>query len=101
LRRPKSKQGIVVRARRTVLGRKAVLAARPTDQPMTPAPRGGLRPSVACRDRERRRLALRELSGFRAAYRGALALWIAGEREAAVFPPGTYKLRLLGALVAA
>lgn len=88
------------RARRTldrtrVLGRKAVLRAKPTDRPDTVAPRGGLRPLLACHRRERRDTELRAVLGFREAYRAARKRWCAGFRDA-IFPPGTSRMRRFG-----
>lgn len=78
-----------------VLGRKAVLRARHTDSPSTVEPRGGLRPNVACKDRERRIAALQALRAFRDAYRDAFARWVM-RAKGVVFPEGTYRLRLFG-----
>lgn len=74
-----------------VLGRKAVLRAKHTDQPRSPAPRGGLRPHLACRNRERRRLELAAVDAFRAAHRNARLRWSAGDRTVP-FPFGTYRM---------
>ena len=78
-----------------VLGRKAVLCAEHTDRPSTVEPRRGLRPYLACRNTGRRVSELRALKAFRAAYRGALRRYVAGERRI-VFPAGTYRLAALG-----
>ena len=81
-----------------VLGRKAVLRARPTDIPTVPEKRRTLRPSIACRNRSRRVVALSELVAFRAQRRAALARYAAREADV-VFPHGTYRIR--GVFVAA
>lgn len=78
-----------------VLGRKGVLAAKPTDLPHTVVPRGGLRPCVAGRDPDLRRGALDALREFRDAYRRKFEKWRA-RVEHVVFPLGTYKLMLFG-----
>ncbi|MDB5218373.1 MAG: hypothetical protein JWO86_6300 [Myxococcaceae bacterium] len=78
-----------------VLGRAAVLSVEPTHRPDTIEPRRKLSPDVACRNPERRKGELLALSGFRAAYRGALRRLRAGERDA-VFPLGAYRIRRLG-----
>jgi putative transposase len=78
-----------------VLGRKAVLQVNPTDQPSTIAPRGRLRPHLACRNPERRAHELGALRGFRAAYRSARQRWCTGNRDA-LFPIGTYGMLRFG-----
>jgi hypothetical protein len=79
---------------RHVLGRKAVLAASHLDSPMTLERRRTLRPNIACKNPETRKKELAALKAFRAAYRGARELWIAGQREV-LFPAGTYLMKLL------
>jgi REP element-mobilizing transposase RayT len=79
---------------RGVLGRKAILRAEPTDSPQTTEPRRGLRPQIACLNRERRIAALRALLDFRAERRAALLRFLDGERDV-VFPHGTYRVRIL------
>ncbi|AKV01830.1 hypothetical protein AKJ09_08493 [Labilithrix luteola] len=81
---------------RTVLGRKAVLDAACTDRPETVAPRRRLRPHLACSNAQLRRAALCVLQLFRTTYRTAMELWLSGDK-ATWFPPGTYKMALLGA----
>ena len=78
-----------------VLGRQAILSVAPTFRPDTLEPRRRLSPEVACRDPERRAEALSSLSGFRAAYKGAVRRLRAGERDV-VFPEGAYRIRTLG-----
>jgi putative transposase len=82
---------------RSVLGRKNVLRTPSDARPSTVAPRRGLRPCVACRDVERRKIELGALRYFRAAYRAALRLWRGGVLDA-LFPLGTYRMRWFGAL---
>jgi putative transposase len=84
---------------RGVLGRKAILEVEVTDRPRTVEPRGGLRPFIACLDRERRKIELSLLRAFRVAYRLALRLWRAGDHDA-LFPLGTYRMRWFGARAA-
>jgi putative transposase len=86
-RRVESKMG--------VLGRKAVLAAKPTDQPHTVAPRRGLRPHIACRDLGRKVRELGLLRAFRAIYSATLRAWRSGERDLE-FPAGTYRMLAFG-----
>lgn len=76
-------------AGKRVLGRKAVLAARPTDTPLTVAPRRNLRPALACRNEERRRQELTALVIFRAERRRCLQCLASGEHPV-IFPVGTY-----------
>jgi hypothetical protein len=84
---------------RRVMGRKAVLRADPQSKPRTLAARGKLRPCIACKDKGRRDLELYLLKLFRAAYRGALDVWVSGDHSV-VFPEGTYRMRWFGALTA-
>jgi REP element-mobilizing transposase RayT len=79
---------------RTFLGVAAVLAQRPTARPLHPEPRRGLSPRVACRDKWRRIQALGHLVEFLHAYRAAFQSWRAGRLDA-VFPAGTYLMRVL------
>ncbi|AKU98108.1 hypothetical protein AKJ09_04772 [Labilithrix luteola] len=79
-----------------VLGRKAVLAALPTDTPATVEERRRFKPTVACQNGESRAHALDILRSFRADYADALRMWLRGNRKAK-FPDGTYRMRLLGA----
>jgi hypothetical protein len=84
------------RTGRRVLGRKAVRRARPTDRPSSLEPRRRLRPALACRNRPRRIAELAALRAFRAAHRRARLRFAAGQRSV-LFPPGTYRMSLLGA----
>lgn len=78
-------------AKHGIVGRKEILAAKPTDTPSSLSPRGGLRPNIACRDRERRKAELANLIAFRNQRRDALARYNAGELDV-VFPHGTYRI---------
>jgi hypothetical protein len=77
-----------------VLGRKAVLAQSAFDCPATHAPRRGLSPRVAARNKWRRIEALQRNRAFVDAYRCAWQRLQAGDRGV-VFPPGTYKLAVM------
>jgi putative transposase len=81
--------------KRRVLGRKAVLRALPTETPPSAAIHRKLRPCIACLDTVTRNLELQALQAFRVAHAEARKRWIAGDRRA-VFPAGTYAMRLLG-----
>jgi len=76
----------------TVLGRRAILKQSWTGRPAGRLPRRGLRPRLAARNKWLRVEALLRDRAFLASYREAFARWRAG--LAAVFPPGTYWLRL-------
>lgn len=76
------------------LGVKKVLAQKPTDRPRSVEPRRQLSPRVATRDKWRRIEALAQLKEFVTAYREAWARRRAGDLTA-VFPAGTYLLRVL------
>lgn len=76
------------------LGARRVLAQRPTARPPAPAAMRGLRPRLAARDPWKRMEAIGRLVGFLRAYREAWRARRAG-RAAAVFPAGTYLLRVL------
>lgn len=75
------------------LGAKQVKAQRHTDVPRSDAPRRGLNPRVAARDRWRRMEALGRLRSFLDEYREALEKLRSGIHDA-VFPAGTYRLRV-------
>jgi REP element-mobilizing transposase RayT len=79
---------------RQFLGVKKVLAQDPFACPKTFAPRFGLEPRVAARDRWRRIEAISRLKGFLQDYREA---WLARKAGIAnvLFPAGTYLLRVL------
>jgi putative transposase len=85
-----------MKAKRRVMGRKAVVRVAHTDSPRTgPMTRKGLRPHIACLDKERRILELDALKAFRATYREARLRWSSGERRV-TFPYGTYRLLSFG-----
>ena len=77
---------------RSFVGRKGVLACKPTDSPDTKEQRRGLDPRIAEPDPDLRKLALCRLLDFWADYRVA---WLRLRAHAAgvVFPRGTYHLR--------
>lgn len=82
-----------VRCASGFLGVLKVLAQRPMDRPRRHEPRRRLRPRVASRDKWRRIEALGKLKEFVSDYRRALESWRAGSD--AVFPAGTYHMRVL------
>jgi putative transposase len=77
----------------TFLGAAKVLAQKTTARARQPEPLGQLNPRVAARDKWKRIEALGRLVTFLADYRTALRDWRAGRRSA-VFPPGTYLMRV-------
>jgi putative transposase len=77
-----------------------VLAQKPTDTPISIAPRRQMNPQVAARNKWRRIEALQRLRDFIRAYRAAHQRWKAGAWDV-LFPAGTYALRVdAGARVA-
>jgi REP element-mobilizing transposase RayT len=76
------------------LGRARVLAQRPSGRPAGIEPRRDLRPRIAARDKWKRVEILERLAEFSRAYREAWAERCAGNL-AALFPAGTYLLRVL------
>jgi len=78
---------------RRFLGVSQVLAQKPTDSPETKAPRRGLSPRVATRDRWRRIESLQRLRQFCDDYRLARRAWCEGNHRV-VFPAGVYQMRL-------
>jgi putative transposase len=84
-----------MKAKRRVFGRKAILRVQHTDSPKSDTIKRGLRPSIACKDEDRRILELEALKMFRAAYASARLSWAKGDRRVA-FPYGTYRLLGLG-----
>lgn len=85
-----------MKEQRPFFGRKAVLGCQHTDRPDTMAPRRRLRPTTACGNPALRIRVLGLLRSFRTAYRSAMEEWLARD-FATWFPPGTYKMALLGA----
>lgn len=75
------------------LGRRRVLAQKPTGRPAGAEPKRTLSPRVASRDRWKRVEALLRLAEFRVAYRKAWEALRKGLRDV-LFPPGTYWLRV-------
>lgn len=88
-----------LRQGRRVIGRKAVLRASQLASPSTSAPRRKLRPCLACKDRDRRIVELARLLEFRRSHERARTQFVAGDRHVE-FPPGTYRMRVWGALCA-
>jgi putative transposase len=78
---------------REFMGARRVLAQKHTDFPAPGEPRRKLNPRIAARDKWKRIEALGRLKAFLAEYRIALARLRAGI-ENAVFPHGTYQLRV-------
>jgi putative transposase len=78
---------------RTFLGARRVLAQSPYARPGQREPMRKLRPRVAARDAPKRIELLVRLKLFLAAYREALSVW-REDREGAVFPAGTYLMRV-------
>jgi hypothetical protein len=93
----RERQGELVRRMRergvTFMGMRRVLKHRPTDSPMSRAPRRGIRPTVAGRSRWARIEALQRNKAWLASYREALRRYLEGARDA-VFPAGTYLMRV-------
>ena len=75
------------------LGRNAVLRQAFSAAPKTPAPRRNPSPRIAAKSMLLRVGAIRRMLEFVRAYRAAWNDWRAGKRDA-VFPPGTYALRI-------
>lgn len=79
--------------KRAFLGAEWILAQKSGGRPGPGEPRRGLKPRVAARDKWKRVEALQRLADFISSYREALAAWRGGVRSA-LFPPGTYLLRV-------
>jgi putative transposase len=79
---------------RKLLGRKAVRRQTPFSQPSTFAKRRGIVPRIATRNKWLRIERLEHNKRFQQRYRDAFARRTGGEPDA-VFPYGTYKLRVL------
>ena len=78
-----------------VLGRRKVMRQSAFEAPKTSAPRRGLKPRVAGRNKWRRIEALQRNKAWLEAYRSAFVRLRDGFRDA-VFPAGTYELARLG-----
>jgi putative transposase len=81
-----------VAAGRTVLGREAILAQNPFDCPRSAAPRFGINPRIACKNKWTRIEALQRCKEFLDSYARAIKAWMNGATEV-VFPFGTYWMR--------
>jgi REP element-mobilizing transposase RayT len=79
---------------RGFLGAAGVLAQKPTARPRSRELRRGLNPRIACRDKWKRIEALQSAKAFIRDYRAAWKARRAGDLTA-VFPAGTYLLRVL------
>lgn len=92
--REREDEAVAYRARTgsRVLGRRGVLAQRPDSFPPGAEPRRGMVPRVATKNKWLRVERLQRNKVFQELYRAAYELWVAGSD--AVFPWGTYKLRL-------
>lgn len=77
---------------RRIVGRRSVLRASPFGRPAAAVRRGGLRPTIACRNPGRREEELRALREFRNSYAAAREAACADARATVIFPAGTYKL---------
>ena len=78
-------------ARRRFLGAKAVKAQSIYRSPKTPAPKRGMSPRLACRDKWRRIEMLGRLASFVSSYREKREAFITGV-VGVVFPAGTYQM---------
>ena len=78
---------------RRFLGLKMLRRQHHTDSPQRSAPKGGISPRVASRDKWRRIELLKRARDFAHSYQDALVRFCAGEREVE-FPAGTYQMRL-------
>jgi REP element-mobilizing transposase RayT len=75
------------------LGVERVLRQKVTDAPHTVAPRRGISPRIAAKDRWRRIEGIRRVDAFVKSYRVAWLQWKAGFRDVE-FPAGTYAMRV-------
>jgi putative transposase len=82
------------RTERQFLGRAKVLAQSRHSRPRSRERRGKISPTVACRDKWRRKERLQQNKRWLIAYGDALERWRAGDREV-VFPAGTYLMRVV------
>ena len=76
------------------LGRDVILEQKRDARPAEPRKPGERNPTIACKDETKRRLYRAALRAWRAEYQRCLDEWRAGNRDV-VFPPGTYKMRLV------
>jgi REP element-mobilizing transposase RayT len=83
----------VLAAGRVFLGRRAVIQQDPFASPTTREPRRELSPRVASRNKWLRIETLARCAEFARHYREALTAWCEKKRNA-VFPPGTYLMRI-------
>ena len=74
-------------------GQRACRKLKRTQRPARKTRQCGISPTIAARDRAIRQAALERRQAFLAAYQDARERWQRGERNA-VFPPGTYWLRV-------
>lgn len=85
-----------------IAGRKAIRRKSPYSYPKTIPPRRNLNPRLACRDKDKRRVAIDAMKDFQARYRAALERYreaVAERRNDIgdiVFPWGTWQLTRLG-----
>jgi|GEM_PF-6542471 len=82
------------------VGGHAVLRQRFDAAPKTPAPRGNPNPRIAAKSTPARVRAINQLLAFVREYRAAWNEWRNGNR-AALFPAGTYALRIYASVVCA
>ena len=79
-------------AGKMVLGRRAVLAQRPSDSPSTAEPHFNVNPRIAAKSKWARIEALGRSKAFLKKYLPAIRAWIAGVTDT-IFPYGTYWMR--------
>ncbi len=91
----------LIRAGRSFMGAKAILAQSPFDSPLTREARRTMNPRIAAKDKWRRIEAIKRLKRFKVEYAYALSQYLAGIKEV-VFPEGTYwMVKFMGATVEA
>ena len=83
----------VAKAGRSFRGLRRILRQRPDERALSNEPRRGLRPRLASRDRWKRLEAIGRLKKFLQEYRRAWLEFAGGAREA-IFPTGTYWIRV-------
>jgi len=86
-------EGSRQRAGRACLGVRRVLAQHPHGRPVSGAPRRGLNPRIASRDKWKRIEAIGRLREFLRSYRQAWTAFVRGVRDT-LFPIGTYWMRV-------